>query len=103
MKVAIPSEIQVGGVVYQVQWGESAQRRMACEGDNGQCNKQTLVIQLNPRMARLPQTFIHEVTHAIDFEYCAGELSEAQVDGVSHGMLQVLRQLGVELVLEDAL
>ena len=101
MKVAIPRTIQVGGVDYKVTWDEATQEKLANEGNNGQCNKQELSIKFNPRQARVTQTFVHELTHAIDFEYCHANLTEQDVNGMATGFLQALRQLGVELVLEE--
>ena len=101
MKIRIPKEVQSGGVTYQVKWDESARQRLETEGCNGQCNKQDLIILISPKMARVAQTFIHEIVHAIDYEYCQGTLTEVQVDSLATGFLQVLRQLGIELVLEE--
>ena len=97
----IPSELQVGGVTYQVRWDLEARQFLANEGNNGYCNKQSLCLSLNPDQTRVGQTFLHEVVHAIDFEYCACSLTEAQVDTISHGMMQVLRQFGIEFTLEE--
>ena len=101
MKVAIPRTIDVGGVTYQVTWDEAARTDLKTEVCNGRCNKQGLWIHIDPAIARFGQTFIHEVTHAIDYEFNHANLPEPDVDAMASGFAQVLKQLGVELVLED--
>ena len=78
-----------------------ARRFLANETDNGYCSKQALCLYINPDQARVAQTFIHEVVHAIDNEYCGGVLTEQSVVGIASGVMQVLKQLGIEFTLEE--
>ena len=38
------------------------------------------------------QVYLHEAVHCIDQIFCGETLTEAQVDGVSQGLLQLLQQ-----------
>ena len=101
MRIAIPRAIDVGGVTYQVSWDDKAREDLKNEVCSGRCNKQGLWIHLDPVIPRVGAVFLHEVTHCIDYEYCHNGLSENDVDAVATGLAQVLKQLGIEFVLED--
>lgn len=45
---------------------------------------------------RVHETFVHEVIHCADAQYNgAARMTEAQVEGLAHGMAQFLRSVGV--------
>ena len=90
-------KIPIGGVEYTILCDPETVANMHNDGDNGQCNKQRLTIAFSPMMPRWKQTLIHEIVHAINFEYCCGQLTEEQVDGMSHGTLQVLEHFSISM------
>ena len=95
--------LKIGGVPYQCarvgagevdpedpkKWGEfdGAKHSIRYVGDN------------SPE--RVLRTFLHEVCHAIAYEYSIRELTgkseENPIDQLAHGLAEVLEGLGVEL------
>ena len=103
MEVVIPSVLEVGGVTYRVLWDNAASK--AIRGNNRSGEHDTLACTLtidaeDASSERIRQIFLHELLHAIDQEYCNFKaLTEDSTDAIASGLLQVLKQLGVDLVL----
>jgi len=101
MKVTIPASLEVGGVAYRIRYDEQVFLRR--EGLGGQTRFSELEISLSDEVApeKRSHTFLHEILHAIDEEYCNSKaLDEKSTDAISSGLLQVLKQLGIEFVFE---
>jgi hypothetical protein len=90
--------------VYAVKTSEGAGRGARLRGRIGEqsyaeCEIRLDVQDLQPE--RVAHTFLHETLHAISAEYCNDNaLGEDDTDAFASGLLQVLKQLGIELVLE---
>lgn len=92
----IPSEVKIGAHTYKV-------IREDYDGDNdarfGHCYPRKLTIFIDDRASQSQQeeTFFHEVLHAICDQIRAfpkddGELEERVVQGLAHGIYQVIKE-----------
>jgi len=91
----IPEKIKVAGHVYKVKWDD---RYLTNEGYVGLSIHNKLLIYLCKKyrgniLAKsvIEETFLHEILHCIDTNYNNHELSEEQVDRLSEGLYQVLK------------
>ncbi len=87
----IPNKIKVAGLDYSVKIDDNMHQK---EDLAGQHDGNALVIRLqnknyNPQVTE--QTFFHEILHAINTAYCNKELNEKQVNNISVGLYQVLK------------
>lgn len=101
MKVVIPRAIDVGGVTYRILCNQDKELRR--NGNNGEHRWSDLEIAVNMdcKPDRRACSFLHETLHAIDAEYNDGKgMSEETVDATASGLMQVLKQMGIEFVLE---
>lgn len=82
MKLVIPTKIQVGGHVFAVVFNEALMK-----------------IELNPArpQSQMIESLLHEVLHAVNEVYAGGKLGEEEVHAISQGLLQVFKQLGIEV------
>ena len=94
MKFRIPSRVQIAGVDFKVTPEKGMGRNDARRGTTSYFDRE---IRIDPDLSpqEKEQTFIHEVTHAIDDTFDC-DLKESQVKRMSHGFYQVLRQLEKE-------
>jgi len=94
------SRVQIGGVVYSIEKNDvelAAESRLGST-DHSKC-RILIMSWLSPQQRN--QVFWHEGTHDVDHIYLGGKLKESEVDSFGQGLYQVVRQLGIELVLED--
>ena len=102
MKVSVPSSLEIGGATYAIRVEDELE--LLRNNHVGETRHLELEIVLSTEGApdRRSHTFLHECLHAIDEEYCDSKaMTEDGTDAVASGLLQVLKQLGIELVLED--
>ena len=94
MKFSIPEKVTVGGVDFKVSRVKGLARNASRRGETQYFDRE---IRLDPDLSpqEEEQTFIHEVTHAIEDTYDC-HLSESQVKRMSQGFYQMLRQLEVK-------
>ena len=74
---------------------------LAARSARAECSNDELIIRVATNIpAQLRHdAFVHELLHAVDAVYCGGHaLSEEYTLTMSHGMTQVLEQLGVRFV-----
>lgn len=83
----IPSSIQVGGHTYEIV-------TIAAMPDNASVTHrlQRILINLESPESRRISGLMHEILHIVSDVYCAGRLSEDDVDGLGEGLFQVLLQ-----------
>ena len=91
MKFHIPEKITVAGVDFKVSDVKGLGRNDSRRGETQYFDRE---LRLDPDLdsQSKEQTFIPEVSHAIDDTYDC-KLSESQIRRMSHGFYQVLRQL----------
>lgn len=94
MRFRIPRKVTVAGVDFKVSEAKGLGRNDAKRGETQYFDRE---IKLDSDLVPQEkcQTFIHEVTHAIDDTFDC-KLSESQVKRMAHGFYQVLGQLEVE-------
>lgn len=100
IEIPVPALIKIGGIDYSVE--SNSQKDMilddaACNGIHSERMRNISVLStLRPQ--EFSRCLIHEVIHGINAVYLHRVLDEQTVDALSHGLLQVLEQLGVRFV-----
>jgi len=97
----IPDSLRVGGVYYRILCNKDSDFELGHDLD-GDFNEDKARIRLRSTVlpARLSEIFIHEIIHAVDCVYGAGqELTENQTIGLTHGLYQVLSDMGIGFTL----
>lgn len=92
----IPNEIKVCGHNYKVFFDD---KYLSKQNLFGQCDFVTQKIRLAKHAYKRPRaksdicrTFIHEIIHAIDGHYNNYSLTDKEVDRLSNGLYQVLKE-----------
>ena len=102
IEVEIPKTIKVGGYDYTIQVTPDVDIDLESRGHFGEHSTARRCLRI--RSQCLPQeisdTFLHETIHAVDSVYSYAKLSDEQVEALSHGLLQVLEQLGIRFILK---
>ena len=98
-----PDKIKVGGLTYQIKPRDA----YCIDGDeySAQCRISSLEIHLATKAADgkdvavdiLQERLWHEIVHAISDTWML-KLDEKQTDGVAQGILQVLKDLGFNII-----
>ena len=95
MKVKIPQEIKLGGLVYTVLQGYQFKERADIRG---QTDHDMLLIRIPGKPApqcdkyasqAIEEIFVHELVHLLDFVYNSHALDEEQVLRLAHGLYQL--------------
>jgi len=99
MKVKITSPIQVGGHWYKI----IRDGKIDDFGHLGDINYRTQTITIDPNKptSQQEESLIHELHHLVNQVYCNGRLEESDVDPLSEGIYQALKQLGIEFDWSD--
>jgi len=87
----IPKKVRICGLDYKVEIDNDMHRD---NGFQGLHDAKKLIIKLQKdgySDDKVFQTFIHEVTHAINYHYNNDELSEEQVDRMANGFHAFLK------------
>jgi len=98
VSVALPSKIQVGGLVYKVVYNPL----LATISHIGLCRTEVQRIELVGDMSKQRElsVWIHELMHAINNAYLNSKLEESEIDSMAEGWHQVFTQLPVEFNVE---
>ena len=93
--------VEIGGVGIDIQYGQEVDTHLSGRGYLGEYTVGQATIKVRSDLAptETMATLVHEMHHAVNESYCGGTLSEEQVQGVAQGTCQILRQLGIQLVL----
>jgi len=85
----IPDTVKVGGYVYKVIRDKKLAKL------NGEANHEKLTIHLDKGLLKQVEegTFIHEILHVVDSVFNNNSLTEAQVERLSEGLYQVIKEL----------
>ena len=98
--VIVPLTIEIGPFTWRIIVDPNLRDE---EDQSGQTNYRHLTLSiysgLIPEQAQ--QTFWHEIVHCIDFTYLNRKLSEDEVAAISNGFYQVIKSLGVKMILPD--
>ena len=94
--IKIPRQIDIGGHTYTIEFDDSLDVDQSLWGKHS--NRQ-LRIQIYPNLkpSNLTVCLIHELLHAIDTIYNDRKLDETVINGLSEGLNQVFKGLGIEL------
>lgn len=100
IEITIPSMIEVGGFDYSIVSDIETDKELEAESAWGQHSQVLKRIRLCSVMSsqQCSSTVIHELLHAVSDECLSEGLNEGQVKGLTHGLLQVFKQLGVGFV-----
>jgi len=83
------TKVKVGGMTYTVLYKSDVNIDGVKRYDT--CDRENMVIEIRDSMNKplTDLTLIHEIVHAIDFEYCI-DMTESQVEQMANGLYQVL-------------
>ena len=100
IEIKIPKEVKVGGIDYEVKIDSQTDRELADCSLNGSSSELLRRIEVSSTLNAqcLSETFIHEFCHAVNNIYCDSHILEPDIDGISHGIHQILEELGVRFV-----
>lgn len=87
--------LEIGGTTFTIGVDGKVGEIMNCRGEGGFFTFGNICINTATGSVLPELSFVHEITHAIGATYLANTLSEAQVDSISQGFLQVLKQFGI--------
>jgi len=93
--VDIPKRVKVGGLWYIILTGKETNDEMDIRGVYGRTDYVDLTIKLDtqPAEAKIKQTLVHEISHAINTALpYEDRMSERQVHVIAHGLFQVLTE-----------
>ena len=92
--IKVPQSIEVGGLTYRIEYDS---KLLHYEGNLGQCDhrKQLITMGYSHTPDGQDETLWHELTHAVNRSYLNGKLSEDDINSISTGQYQVLKQLGI--------
>lgn len=98
--IPIPRKVKIGGFDYTVVADGKADRELSGLNWVGSesLNDQRIQIHTNQSPQGTSNTFLHEITHAINRIYNNGKLCEEDVNQVANGLHQVMEQLGIRFV-----
>lgn len=102
--IKLPKRIEIGGFTYTFICGETVEEQLREDGDSGQCDyrRNQLKVAKSANPQRRQFTIIHELIHAISWEYGrADDLKEAQVDSLAQGLCQLFKQIHLKLVFDE--
>jgi len=98
LRIEMPEAIEIGGVTYRIEHDEKAVEYLKVKGWFGAQDANEGWIRVDGSPHRVMETFLHEVVHAANYELAHAALDENSVSSISTGLTQVLKQLGVEIV-----
>ena len=102
IELPIPGSIKVGGLDYAIECTEDVGKELRANGNWGEHNGWLQRIRIRKELCAQAQSqvFLHEIIHAISEVYLNGKLNEDDtIDPLSHGLTQVLEELGVRFIL----
>jgi len=96
IKITVPRTIQIGAMVYKIVLSKVLLRD---EGVVGMHNPNSLIITLyeGNLPLKMEESLIHELLHAIEANFGI-HIEEHETQVRAQGLLQFLKQLGIELV-----
>ncbi len=94
----IPKQVQIGGLVYTIEFGENL-KRLRVDDRYGECSTSEQIIRLDTVWSnqQVTLTFIHECIEAINSLYCEDRMPHQDISCLSQILFQILSQLGVML------
>jgi len=95
-KIEMPKKAKVGGLVYDIVYPYIFTENTMLVGLNELFATRIKISEYYNNMrrpkARIYETLVHELLHAIDNVYCNGVLSEAQITSLSSGWYSVIAE-----------
>lgn len=101
--IEIPKVIRVGGFDYDILCNEDRDKDLENRNRWGEISSyfKTITLRSKASPQQFSENFIHEaLVHAVDHIYLGDSLSENQTTVFSHGLHQVLEELGVRFVMK---
>ena len=97
MTMELPERIQVAGIDYAIAIDTNELANKEAVAD---CSNLLKRIRLRRNLSEqvLGAALIHEIVHAVDFEFLGDQLEEKQIIPLANGIYQCLRQLGFKVV-----
>ena len=101
MDIEIGRIIEIGGVGHTIQFGPKVNAHLAARSSLGEYEKAASTIKVRSDMSpdQTMASIVHEAFHGVSVAYCAASLTEEEVSGMAQGATQILRQLGIRLIL----
>ncbi len=96
IKIKPPKKLKIGSFVYKVKFEDDL---MLTQGNSGEHRPHYLVITIDRKVKSKTPVFLHESLHAINDNYVL-HLDEDTIDALSHGVSEVLDNLGIAIVWE---
>ncbi len=95
MKISVPARVE-----YSAQWyGVSYKKHMRTDDHLTGClNCRTRKVEIDPDETKEERdlSFVHENLHIIDIKYKTG-LDEDNIERLSNGLMELFKNLGIEL------
>jgi len=85
----IPKKLKICGLDYKVIFKDDLHQKEGFAGLHRPV-EQIIELEKNYHPQTVERNFLHEIVHAINNNYCNGELTENQVNSLANGLYQVL-------------
>jgi hypothetical protein len=96
IKIKQPKKLKIGSYVYKVKVEDDL---MLTQGNSGEHRPHYMEIAIDKKVKSKTPVFLHESLHAINDNYVL-HLDEDTIDALSHGVSEVLDNLGIAIVWE---